>query len=185
MMDFDEYNFEEDLSDLAKEKQLGFFHESAIYFKPDFGSAARMAGELFTGQKWFVDEDDYEWLITALAADEEKKRLAWVEWRFKEESGEREYHNYYLEARQATGEFWRWEIETYNPYFGCDVKFLGWLENAVILVYEDKHDTFVARLDENGVARAEISADWKIADGVLSDEKKLRTLNLLAFESEK
>lgn len=182
-MDIEDYEFEDDSYDLPEEKRLGFFFESAADVHPDFDSAVKMAREFFVANKCFVDDEDYEWTIQALAIDEQEKRLAWVEWRFKQGRGEREYHNYYLKARQSTGEYRRWEIETYNPYFGCDVKLLEWIENAVLLIYEDKHDTYVARLDKDGIERIEISPDWKIADSILIDEINEQRFNLQTFEN--
>lgn len=182
-MDFDEYDFKEDSSDLPEEKRMGFFFEYEDS-KPDFNSALLMAEKLFAEKKWFVDEDDYEWRIMAQTADEKNERLAWVEWRFKQGQGEREYHNYYLKARTTADDFWRWEIETYNPYFGCDVKFLDWLDDSVILIYEEKHDTYAARLDGVGVKRIKISSDWKISGGTLIDERNSQIFDLSSFEIE-
>lgn len=180
--DFD-FEFEDETKNWPEEKQLGFFFELRSYVKPDFDAAVQKAHELFTTKKWFIDEDDYEWAIQAEAVDKERKRLAWVEWRFKQGSSDYEYNNYYLKARTAAGDFWRWEIETYNPYFGCDVKLLDWLADAVLIIYEDKHDTYAARFNGDGVERIKISSDWKIEDGLLIDEKNSRKFSLENFEA--
>lgn len=176
------FDFEDDSKDLPEEKRLGFFSETWSSVTPDFAAAAQKAGELFTAKKWFIDEDDYEWMILAQAVDQERNRLAWVEWRFKQGSGEREYHNYYLKARSAAGEYWRWEIETYNPYFGCDVKLLEWLETSALLIYKDKHDTYAARLNDAGAKRMQISPEWKIADSILIDDGNSQKIDLETFE---
>ena len=35
------------------------------------------------------------------------------------------------------------EIESYNPYFGCNVRYLSWHGNNVVLVYREKHHTYL------------------------------------------
>ena len=182
--DFEEYAFADEENDLPAEKRLGFFFESSADVRPDYDSAVRMAQEFYAANSCFVDDEDYEWTIQSLTADEQEKRFAWVEWRFKQGRGEHEYHDYYLKARQATGEYWRWEIETYNPYFGCDVKLLKWLKDAMLLVYEEKHYTYAARINGEGINRIKISSEWKIEDGFLIDERDLQKINLQTFEIE-
>ena len=36
------------------------------------------------------------------------------------------------------------DIESYNPYFGCDVRHLEWMGDAAVLIYREKHNTYVA-----------------------------------------
>lgn len=50
--------------------------------------------------------------------DEEAGRAAWVEWR-ERDAGRVVDARYHLKARDRLGVVARWEIETYNPYFGC------------------------------------------------------------------
>ena len=40
------------------------------------------------------------------------------------------------------------EIESYNPFFGCDVRFLDWVGPTAILIYREKHWTFACRLGD-------------------------------------
>ncbi len=37
-----------------------------------------------------------------------------------------------------------WEIESYNPYFGCDVSYIKWRSDSLVVIYEEKHDTYLA-----------------------------------------
>ena len=54
-----------------------------------------------------------------------------------------------------------WEPETYNPYFGCDTRFLEWYGDAVVFIYREKHSTYVARVSfDQHPAYYQIEDDW-------------------------
>lgn len=36
-------------------------------------------------------------------------------------------------------------LETYNPYFGCSVRFAAWVADGFVFVYSEKHRTILAR----------------------------------------
>jgi hypothetical protein len=36
-----------------------------------------------------------------------------------------------------------WTIESYNPYFGCNVRFLDWFEDWALFIYREKHRTYI------------------------------------------
>jgi len=59
------------------------------------------------------------------------------------------------------------EIETYNPYFGCDVQFMEWRDKSAVLVYREKHDTYVAASTSKGPARYVKIADYWAVNGDL------------------
>ena len=40
------------------------------------------------------------------------------------------------------------DIESYNPFFGCDVRFFEWIGNMAVLIYREKHWTFACRLGD-------------------------------------
>lgn len=184
-MDSDEYSLEELFPEMPKENRFGFYTDSGLDLSPDFDAATRMLNRLSEAREIYIDDDGYEWRVLAQNIDEKMRRLAWAEWRFKQGRGEHEYHNYYLKRRDAAGKFSVWEIETYNPYFGCSAEYLGWAGDNLIFVYEDKHDTFVARMDPDGsVERIEIKPAWKIEGEILNYANGQQKLNLLTFETE-
>jgi hypothetical protein len=39
------------------------------------------------------------------------------------------------------------EVPTYNPYFGCRVRYMRWYGEALIVIYREKHRMIAARLD--------------------------------------
>lgn len=60
------------------------------------------------------------------------------------------------------------EIKSYNPYFGCRVMFLEWFGRTAILIYREKHDTYIAASRINGqVKYFEIADDWVINENKL------------------
>lgn len=177
-MDTEDFNLDDLFADMPEVNRLGFFTTSSLDLEPDYEAVIAMLRRLAEADEPYTDEDGYEWDLIDSTVDEENRRLAWVEWREKER-GRIVDDGYYLKARDHTGALLMWEIETYNPYFGCSVKFLKWMEDAVILIYEDKHDTFVARLKKEAeTKRVELSDDWQVNGRMLTYRKQDETVQL-------
>jgi hypothetical protein len=154
--------------DLPELERLGIFTGSAVDYGPPFAEVARRVRELRAAEEPYADEHGYLWQVTAAAVDEEAGRTAWVEWRERDAGRVVDAH-YYLKARDGEGLVVRWEIETYNPYFGCRVGYLGWHGGDVVLVYADKHDSYVASAGRGrDVRRVLITLDWTLEGDVLS-----------------
>lgn len=61
------------------------------------------------------------------------------------------------------------EIESYNPYFGCDVRSLEWMGNSAVLIYREKHNTYVAVCDDEGLPRfVQIADAWVLKNDLLA-----------------
>ncbi|MEZ6106519.1 MAG: hypothetical protein R3B96_10485 [Pirellulaceae bacterium] len=75
-----------------------------------------------------------------------------------------------IHYRDGAGHDHAVDIESYNPFFGCDVALLEWFDdNVAILVYREKHWTFVYRVgDRWPPAFVKIEDRWQIKDAVLS-----------------
>jgi hypothetical protein len=60
-------------------------------------------------------------------------------------------------------------IESYNPYFGCEVGYLAWWGDEVVSIYREKHRTLVwaVPLAEEGTARLVTIEDHWVVDGDL------------------
>ncbi|MFB5651113.1 hypothetical protein ACE5IS_10740 [Leptospira wolffii] len=55
------------------------------------------------------------------------------------------------------------EIESYNPFFGCDVHFIDWVDRITVLVYTEKHNTYVGIGSfEEGIQYFNIGKEWKL-----------------------
>jgi hypothetical protein len=138
--------------ELTEAQRLGFHTESRLDLGATYPEAVAMLNSLRADTDSCVDSDGYDWHIVNSQLDDERQRLAWVEWRMRER-GRHEDHGYYLKARDAAGKLRVWAIETVNPYFGCSVQSLTWQGDDVVLVYADKHATWEARLGPDGQVR--------------------------------
>jgi hypothetical protein len=56
------------------------------------------------------------------------------------------------------------EIESYNPYFGCNVCFLEWFGTTAVLIYREKHETYIAVCSPGSTARYKAIADQWIVN---------------------
>jgi hypothetical protein len=150
---------DDDVPELAR---LGLLTESRIDYEPDFADVARKLAELRGAAEPHADEHGYLWEVTAAEVDEAARRAVWVEWKEKD-TGRVVDTAYFLKARDGSRLVAHWEIETYNPYFGCRARFLGWHGDSVVFVYEDKHDTHVATSARGqDVRRAQIAPEWSV-----------------------
>jgi hypothetical protein len=57
------------------------------------------------------------------------------------------------------------EIASYNPYFGCDVRFLEWFGSTAVLIYREKHDTYIAECSMESAAQYKPISDYWIVNG--------------------
>jgi hypothetical protein len=74
------------------------------------------------------------------------------------------------------------DIESYNPFFGCDVRLLEWIDRAAILIYREKHDTYACTFGDVWPPKfVQIEDRWIVKDGVLGCigymEKEVRRLS--------
>lgn len=56
-------------------------------------------------------------------------------------------------------------IPSYNVYFGCEVKFMAWLGDAIVTVYREKHETIVWSVPLVGEARLATASDAVVVRG--------------------
>ena len=167
--DIDKYllEIEQMFADVPLVNKLGFFTDSFMDFHPPFREAADKLNELVNTLNNFLDEDGYTWRMIAGTVDEAGQRLAWLERKEKETGNYVDVH-YYLRTRDELGLGVHWEVETYNPYFGCWAEYLQWIDRSVVMVYEDKHDLFVASVGrDRRPCRVEITRQWKVLENIL------------------
>jgi hypothetical protein len=159
--------FEQLFADVPPINKLGFFMDSFLDLHPPFSEAADKLNELLHTLDNYLDEDGYNWRMIAGMVDEAGQRLAWVERKERERGTYVDVH-YYLRTRDERGLGVRWEIETYNPYFGCWPEFLQWMGNSVVIIYEEKHDIFIASVERDcPVRRVEITRSWNVIENLL------------------
>jgi hypothetical protein len=112
----------------------------------------------------FVAADGYEHEIVA-AARPMRDALAYVECRSRQVRADYLDINYHLRVRGPGGSEARWPIESYNPYFGCDVQFLEWYGAAALVIYREKHNTYVCRFGLGAGAAFKVIEDRWVLDG--------------------
>lgn len=127
------------------------------------------AAQVLGRESFHVDAAGYECEIIAAAVHGDGKRVVYVETRAKDK-GRHVDIAIKIHYRDGAGHDHAVDIESYNPFFGCDVALLEWFDdNVAILVYREKHWTFVYRVgDRWPPAFVKIEDRWQIKDAVLS-----------------
>jgi uncharacterized protein (TIGR02996 family) len=128
------------------------------------GTRAEEAARLLGCKRTRTDEKGYEIELFDAATSGLTGALAYLQCRSKWQSGFCDIR-YHLHLRDAEGFATAWEPYTYNPYFGCESKFLEWYGDVVIFIYEEKHDHYAARFGFNSPARYHKIEDYWVLDG--------------------
>jgi hypothetical protein len=150
-------------------RKLGFISlRSARGEGPD-PAQLEHAVEILNRTALFVDAQGYECDMFAAAVHPRTQRVVYLESRAKEQGKwvdiAIKIHLYDpLHGDKSV------DIESYNPFFGCDVLLLEWIDDSVaLLVYREKHWTFVYRIGDRWPPPfVKIEDRWQIKDGVLS-----------------
>ncbi|MBX7224221.1 MAG: hypothetical protein K1Y36_30180 [Blastocatellia bacterium] len=140
-----------------------------------------------------IDSDGYECEIIAAATNSTGK-IAYVETRVKD-TGFHPHGAYQrnfdvtIRIHQVTQPNLHSfaEIESYNPFFGCDVRYFEWLNETAILIYREKHWTFACRFGDVWPPKfVKIEDRWTICNDVLTyvgyKENKIRRLSFPLLE---
>lgn len=109
---------------------------------PNLSDVARVAHAL-DRHPYMTDQEGYDCDILAGAMHPETTQFTYIEQRSKTEPGGIDVT---IKIHHVTddGENRSEIIETYNPFFGCNVRHLQWHGNSVVLVYREKHYTYAA-----------------------------------------
>lgn len=112
----------------------------------------------------YVDADGWEQEVIAATTFNSAGELAYVSCASRDQ-GDLVAVSFEFRVRDANGREISSEIESYNPYFGCDVHFMEWRERSAVLVYREKHDTYAAACTSEGPARYVKIADYWVVNG--------------------
>lgn len=139
---------------------------NAIGPNPDeISLAARLLGR----EPFFTDAEGFECEIIAAAVHPDGKRIVYVQSRAKQgkQFVDITIKIHYVDNNGKTSAV---DIESYNPFFGCDVGMLQWVNDEVaLLVYSEKHWTFAYRIGDKWPPQfAKIEERWAVKDDVLS-----------------
>jgi uncharacterized protein (TIGR02996 family) len=139
---------------------------------PDSHRAEQAAGVLGRPAR-YVDKQRYERHIVAAATHGLTGALAYVERRSKQRWGYSRSlqqwgyldSHFHLRVRDRSGREAAWEVPTYNPYFGCDVRFLEWYGDVALVIYREKHWMYVGRFGLDSPAEFRVIEDDWVLDG--------------------
>lgn len=112
----------------------------------------------------YIDHDGYDQEIIA-ASFGPSGELAYVACAAKDLGGGFFEVSTEFRIRDAASSEVASEIESYNPYFGCDVRFLEWFGTTAVLIYREKHKTYIAACSAGSTARYKSIADQWIVRG--------------------
>jgi hypothetical protein len=116
----------------------------------------------------YVSPEGYEREIVAASPAGKRGQIAYVESSAKKMKDFVDVSFRFVVRDGVSAEF-QSELESYNPFFGCDVHFLEWFDDIAVLIYREKHDTYIAVSSCVGPARyMPIEDDWAIHDRQLS-----------------
>jgi hypothetical protein len=142
-------------------------------------AAARVLGRSVR----FVDDNGYQREMFAAALNGQAGMVAYVETRAKQLT-DRVDIAIHLHVRAKDGREVVWEIISYNPYFGCNVRFMEWFGETVLVIYREKHRTYVCRIGlDFPPVHKEIGDYWVINGSVLASrrDKNDRTVRRLSI----
>lgn len=133
--------------------------------------AIEWAASILERETFFVDKRGYECELIAATVHSPTNRVVYVESRAKKRwwssMVDITIKIHYVDANGKSASV---DIQSYNPFFGCDVGMMEWINDDVaLLIYSEKHWTFVYRIGDIWPPQfAKIDERWSIKDDVLS-----------------
>lgn len=151
-------------------ERYGFSIRVSCGSQPDPGRIER-AAVLLGREPFYVDQHGFECELLDAAIDAATNRIAYVESRAKEnlrKGSSTVDISIKIHLRDVDGNDKSTDIKSYNPFFGCDVGFFEWVDDTAILIYTEKHDTYVCAFGSKWPPRfVEIEERWIINDRML------------------
>jgi hypothetical protein len=154
----------------------------ALNLAPD-DDQLELAAHLIGRQVEYTDSKRYHHELLSAAVSPDSTKIAYVESR----SRQRTFSSWLdITIKLHLTEFGKRsnsvDIASYNPYFGCTVSYFRWIGDVAILVYDEKHDTYVTRIGDTWPPRfVKIDCNWLITDSAITyleyNEKVVRRLS--------
>ena len=122
------------------------------------------AAVLLGREPFYVDQQGYECELIGAAIHPTTNRIAYVESRARKRWWSSMVDiSIRVHLRDIDGQDKSTDIKSYNPFFGCDVGFFEWIDDTAILIYTEKHDTYICALGSAWPPRfVEIEDRWII-----------------------
>jgi hypothetical protein len=148
--------------------RLGFIQLSHLAVPSvDQTQAIRFVAEQLGRPVVYTDGQGHEREIIGAAAADGGRKMAWVEGRSKS-VGKVMDVEFVLHASTSGVDLPSWTVETYNPYFGCEVGYIGWSGEQVVVLYVEKHKTLLAVVGPSASPRlCPIGPEWWLAGDVV------------------
>ena len=151
---------------LPNPETMGIDPNQASAFRWSDSGALDRVSEVLGRPTRCLDEDGFQREVIAAAVGAPGE-LAWVESRAKG-TAEAMDVSFQLFARRGGEQLLKWEVETYNPYFGCIPGHLSWWGERILFVYREKHRTVAASVPLTGEASLHLMDDeWEIEGNLL------------------
>lgn len=137
---------------------LGLDHPRSEADLRRIAEAARLLGRPVK----YIDGDGYHQEIVAASVPGPNGELAYVACAAKDVDGFVDT-SFTFRVREDSSREVASEIESYNPYFGCNVGFLEWFGSTAVLIYREKHETYISICTSPGPAQYRVIADqWVV-----------------------
>jgi hypothetical protein len=133
-------------------------------------SQIALAAKLLDRQIVFIDLEGFEREIEAASVHPDNQQIVYVERKEKPQDIGGFVEIYYLIYHvNNKGVSKSVDIESYNCYFGCHVRYIGWFdESTAVLIYKEKHSVYLYVVTNMWPPNfVEIEHDWQIINSTL------------------
>lgn len=154
--------------------------------------AIEKAAPLLGREPLYTDSRGYECELIGAAIHPCSNHIAYVESRAKKRWWSSLIDvSIKVHLRDPDGSEKNVDIKSYNPFFGCDIGFFRWIEDVALLIYSEKHRTYICAFGLNWPPNfVEIEDYWIITGQTLGyigykqdTVKRLSIPDLLPLES--
>ena len=121
----------------------GFSLRASNGTEPDLG-AIEQAAPLLGREPFYIDRRGYECELIGAAIHPTSNQIAYVESRAKKRWWSSLIDvSIKIHLRDPDECERSVDIKSYNPFFGCDIGFFQWVDDIALLIYTEKHRTYI------------------------------------------
>ena len=156
--------------------QYGFSLRASNGIEPD-RMAIEHAAPLLGREPFLVDKRGYECELIGAAVHSPTNRVAYLESRAKKRWWSSMVDiSIKIHLRDPDGNDRAVHIKSYNPFFGCDIGFFQWVDDTALLIYTEKHRTYICVFGDEWPPKFVEIEDYWIING--------RTLGYIGYKQE-
>lgn len=135
----------------------------------DAVEVVKVVDELLNCPVRYVDDNGYTHEITAGAVSPEIRAVATVHCKSKTLENGHVDIEFRLKAQVDGRAVTDWLVETYNPYFGCDIRYMAWHDRWVVMIYREKHHTYACSHSIEGKMQlVRLTDEWLVTDNQIT-----------------